>query len=141
VGMGFFGYMKYGSGALGSITLNLPSNEMWVATLETNLEFIRPNTHLIYFSLQVRLHFHINVLKYESGVLFYHRAVMIPVAPQTGPVCSGSAGSRYLLDARSAVLRGSGHHVEPLHASKTWEILSQNGFGIRREDLPRIGHM
>jgi proton-coupled amino acid transporter len=28
VAMGFLGYLKYGAGALGSITLNLPTDEM-----------------------------------------------------------------------------------------------------------------
>lgn len=28
IGVGFFGFVKYGSGAKGSVTLNLPQNEM-----------------------------------------------------------------------------------------------------------------
>ncbi|KDR21505.1 proton-coupled amino acid transporter-like protein CG1139 [Zootermopsis nevadensis] len=37
VGMGLFGYMKYGSGALGSITLNLPTNEILAQSVRVML--------------------------------------------------------------------------------------------------------
>lgn len=30
VGMGFFGYVKYGEYSAGSVTLNLPNGDMWV---------------------------------------------------------------------------------------------------------------
>lgn len=30
VGMGFFGYVKYGENSAGSVTLNLPNADMWV---------------------------------------------------------------------------------------------------------------
>jgi hypothetical protein len=63
------------------------------------------------------------------------------VVPQSCSECSSDAGSCYLRDAQSAVLRSRGHHMEPLHASKNAKELAQNPVGIRREDLPRNSHM
>ena len=34
VGMGLFGYLKYGGDVEGSITLNLPANDMWVSFID-----------------------------------------------------------------------------------------------------------
>lgn len=45
VGMGFFGYIKYGSGALGSITLNLPADEILAQSVRVILAIAIFVTH------------------------------------------------------------------------------------------------
>jgi hypothetical protein len=74
-------------------------------------------------------------------ISFWKHTVAIYVVPQPGAECEGDAGNRNIRDTWPAMLRRCGHHVEPLHAPQISETLTQVGAGIRREDLPRFGHV
>jgi hypothetical protein len=53
------------------------------------------------------------------------------VAAQSGPERSADAGCCHLPDTRTAVLRGCGHRVEPLHAAQAGQIRAHYCAGIR----------
>jgi hypothetical protein len=72
---------------------------------------------------------------------FWKHTVAMSVVPQPGAECEGDTGNRNIRDARPAMLRGGGHHVEPLYAPEISETLIQVVAGIHRQDLPRSGHM
>jgi hypothetical protein len=60
-----------------------------------------------------------------GGDQFWKYTVVIPVVPQPGAECEGDTGDRNIRDTWPAMLRGRGHHVEPLHAPQISETLTQ----------------
>ena len=109
--IGFFGYLKYGAEAGGSVTFNLPSDEVWVSFVS---RFLFDNI-IIWISREYFL-FLQHGTKYQNNVRhshFYH--------------------------ARPARIRSSWNYLE--HLSRSEDTEEKDFLGVRLSNYYHFGHV